>query len=90
MKKHEKNNAYDDSDDEKNPYASSVSLRSFIRLMTITKFMIELWCLVSGGGARGGTTCHPARPCHHRSRASSQLTFKLTSSSKHTDYSYKS
>ena len=29
MKKHEKNNAYDDSDDEKNPYASSVSLRSF-------------------------------------------------------------
>lgn len=24
MKKHEKNNAYDDSDDDKNPYASSV------------------------------------------------------------------
>lgn len=64
MKKHEKNNAYDDSDDEKNPYASSVSLRS---PAVITKFMIELWCLVSGGGARGGTTCHPAGPCHYRS-----------------------
>ena len=25
MKKHEKNNSYDDSDDDKNPYASSVS-----------------------------------------------------------------
>lgn len=30
MKKHEKNNVYDDSDDEKNPYASSVSWHMFV------------------------------------------------------------
>lgn len=63
MKKHEKNGAYDDSDDERNPYASSVRIPVFEALPC------DLDLHLGGGGARRGAATSTTRPCHHSSRA---------------------
>ena len=73
MKKLEKNTAYDDSDDEKNPYASSV------RVCELT--VIALLIISTGGRRAGrGAAASPPGPCDHPARTAAGVALYVASS----------